>query len=83
MKPSQRVFLCFLVGIASVAAISWPVCDRTDMAWTTDTPRLTGQYPFASLLCAPSIPLHEPPGLMQRAILHLEFLIVRTIYFSC
>lgn len=56
MNPRHKVLLLVLVGIRSVTALSWPACDTTDMAWTTDTPRLTGQYPFASLLSALPFP---------------------------
>ncbi|BDA45005.1 probable ELAV-like protein 2 [Coccomyxa sp. Obi] len=50
MKPSLQVCFGVLLGLTAADALSWPVCDQIYMSWTTDTPRLTGQYPFASLL---------------------------------
>jgi hypothetical protein len=57
--PFQRAPLALLCALCScaallgpAAALSWPVCDSSAVEWVTDAPRLTGTYPFSSLLCA-------------------------------
>ena len=56
MQSKRALLALALVGTTCAAGLSWPVCDQYEMAWSTDTPHLTGHYPFYNLICA------QPPS---------------------
>jgi len=50
MTGATLVGLITLLAIHTTAGLSYSVCDHINEEWTTDTPRLTGMWPFYNLL---------------------------------
>ena len=50
------VALCTCTALGSVNGLSWPFCNNSALEWTTNSPHVTGAYPFSNLLCAPCLP---------------------------
>ena len=44
------VCVAFLSAVHQTSALSYEVCESYGAEWITDSPRLTGKYPYYSLL---------------------------------